>query len=586
MNPIASTPIAEQLQHLQSLKQPCPADHPFLKTFHLSGGHHSQITALIGDVECQDSYVRAIRSADGQFANAVVFTEPSPGVFEQLYVNDRFALGSYVLAGGKLEDGGRIYVTVDVPSAVHLTTATGECAVATLHPQNLEPVCLALRQAFPNIALVLALDWTDGGSGQDPRALPLVRELSYKLNAPYVTSGEAGSFTELARLYGKSGVSKRVEAAEVPEAGTALGGACAQTSIIPAAAIAASFPQNGSGLLRDLVAAVHRAVVTSEPAALAIALWILFTHVFRSFTIAPLLILSSPELRCGKTNALTLLLRLVFAPMPTSDLTEASIYRAIEMWRPTLLIDEADTFMVGNKKMTGIINSGYKLATGRVLRTNKRGVEPLNTFGPKAIALIGGLSETLMDRAIHIRLARKLPSETVQTVKPHGPDDLTMLQARIVRWADDHRDELASKVVPRIEGINDRANDNAAPLLAIASACSGAWAERASHALKALAEPEDQSLSISTQLLIDIRHAFEQSQTEQLPTVELLNHLNSQEEGLWPTYSRGREMTARDLADLLGRYGIKSYQFRNADRGVVRGYAPHQFADAFKRYLP
>lgn len=585
MNPISSIPVAEQLQYLNSHKKPCPAGHTFLKAFHLNG-QHSQITTQIDDVECQDSYLRVIRSADGQHANAVFFTEPLPGVFEQMYLHDGFALGSYVVAGGKLEDGVRVYVTVDIPSAVHLATATGDCAVAALHPQNLEPVCLALRRAYPSIVFVLALDWKDGGSGQDPRALSLVRELSHKLEAPYVTSGEAGSFTELVRLYGKPAVAKRVEAAEVPEADAALAGASAQASIIPAAAIAASFPQNGSGLLRDLAAAVRRAVVTSESAALAIALWILFTHVFRSFAIAPLLVLSSPEPRCGKTNALTLLLRLVFAPLSTSNVTEAAIYRAIEMWRPTLLIDEADTFMVGNKKMTGIINSGYKAAAGRVLRTNKRGVEPLNTFGPKAIALIGGLSETLMDRAIHIRLARKLPSETVQAVNPHGPDDLTLLQARIVRWADDHRDELAAVAVPRIKGINDRANDNAAPLLAIAAACSSVWAERASQALKALAEQEDQSLSTSTQLLIDVRHAFELSQAEQLPTAELLSHLNSLEECPWPTFNRGREMTARDLADLLGRYGIKSYQFRNSERGVVRGYAPHQFADAFKRYLP
>lgn len=584
MNSTTPASIAEKLEQLNGTKTKCGAGHPFLKAFHLLPGPHSQVTTEIDGITCEGSYIRVVRDASGQVVNAVIAKQADSGVFEQLYVGGSIKLGHYVPALNKLVDGMPICVTVDTPSASQIAAATDTGAVAAMHAENLEAVVLAMRSAYPGSALTLAVDWKYDGGSQDPRTLRLVRELSHKLKVPYFTSGDEATFSELAGARGKAAILKRLETAEIPAAEDALSGVTTQKSPIPEAAIPATFPQNGEGLLRDIVTAVRRAVVTSEAAAISIALWIMFTHVYRSFSIAPLLVFSSPEKRCGKTNALTLLLRLVAAALPAGNLTEAVIYRSISMWSPTLLIDEADTFMVGQKGMAGIINSGYKAAIGHVLRTSKHGVESHNTFVPKAIALIGELSDTVMDRAIHVRLERKHRDEKVMSVPHRGPDGLTMLQARIIRWAEDHRGELASITVPRIEAINDRANDNAGPLLAIAAACSEAWLERAVIALKAMAGVKSDSLSVSTQLLADIRSIFEASQRDRLPTAELLQRLHALDESPWPSYSRGGPLTTRDMAEVLGRYGIKSHSMRQGEH-VMRAYARHDFADAFKRYL-
>ena len=61
--------------------------------------------------------------------------------------------------------------------------------------------------------------------------------------------------------------------------------------------------------------------------------------------ISPVLGITSPTPECGKTTCLTLLGALVPRACPASNITTAALFRAVEKWQPTLLIDEADTFL-------------------------------------------------------------------------------------------------------------------------------------------------------------------------------------------------------------------------------------------------
>ena len=69
--------------------------------------------------------------------------------------------------------------------------------------------------------------------------------------------------------------------------------------------------------------------------------------------------------------------RLCRAPYATSNMSEAAIYRRIEKEKPTLLMDEAETFMTKSKTMIGILNSGYKRTMGGVERVGKNGLEKM-----------------------------------------------------------------------------------------------------------------------------------------------------------------------------------------------------------------
>lgn len=122
-------------------------------------------------------------------------------------------------------------------------------------------------------------------------------------------------------------------------------------------------------VLNELVTEINRYAVLSVHADTAIALWIAHTYVYDAGDISPFLFLTSPEKRCGKSTVLILLLGLVKRPMVASNISPSSIFRVIEACRPTLLIDEADTFFNENEELRGVMNSGHTKLLAYVIRT-------------------------------------------------------------------------------------------------------------------------------------------------------------------------------------------------------------------------
>ena len=237
---------------------------------------------------------------------------------------------------------------------------------------------------------------------------------------------------------------------------------------------------DGASLLDEIANVLCRFVVLPLEEIKAIALWILHTYAVDATSICPILIIKSAEKRCGKTLILELLLNLVFRPLPASNITAASLFRAIEKYKPTLLLDEADTFLHNNDEMKGIINSGYRSSSSYVVRTVGDDFEPkiFNTFGPKAIAQIDTPQETIMDRGIIIEMRRKKPDEKTERLRSDRIfEELKHLRQKAMRWA---KDNLASLPdwEPKIPGsLNDRAQDSWRPLLAIAELAGKRWAE-------------------------------------------------------------------------------------------------------------
>lgn len=100
---------------------------------------------------------------------------------------------------------------------------------------------------------------------------------------------------------------------------------------------------DGAELLQEIVAALESYVVLPEGASLALALWILHAHAHDAALVSSILTIVSPDRRCGKTTTMSVIQFLVPRAIPTSNITTAAVFRAVEKWQPTLLIDEADT---------------------------------------------------------------------------------------------------------------------------------------------------------------------------------------------------------------------------------------------------
>ena len=124
-------------------------------------------------------------------------------------------------------------------------------------------------------------------------------------------------------------------------------------------------------LLTDIETTIKRHVVLPDAAAAALAVWVLHTYVFEVRDTVAYVAIESPEKRCGKTTLLTVLGTMANKPLIASNVTVGALFRAIDTCRPTLLIDEADTFLAGNTTMRGVINSGNTWRTAYVLRMGR-----------------------------------------------------------------------------------------------------------------------------------------------------------------------------------------------------------------------
>ena len=270
----------------------------------------------------------------------------------------------------------------------------------------------------------------------------------------------------------------------------------------------------GAQLLDDLATLFARHAILPEGAADALALWTLFTYTFEAAYIAPSLGITSATKRCGKTTVLSLLAAVVRKALPTSNISPAGVFRCIEAFSPTLLMDEAETFInTGNEDLRGILNSGHTKSMARIIRCTGEDFAPtvFSTWCPKVFGLIGSLPSTLEDRSILIRMRRQTGFVKAERMRPQVLNEVARtMQAQMMRWAKDHL-HLLKDVEPAIPGVlHDRAADNWTPLLAIADCVAGAWPSRAREAAVALHKQSGQDDGdVSVLLLQDLKNLFE-----------------------------------------------------------------------------
>ena len=199
-------------------------------------------------------------------------------------------------------------------------------------------------------------------------------------------------------------------------------------------------PVDLAELLDAIVAELKQYLVLPKHAVQAISLWIVHAHAHNAFQISPILALLSPEKRCGKTTALSVIRYLVPRGVFASNTSSAAVFRIIDKYQPTLLVDEMDTFIRDNEELRGVINSGHQRNAAFVLRVSGDALEPqlYSTWAPKVVAMIGKLPGTLSDRSIEVPLKRKLPDEKVKRFRVIRPGMLPDLQRKCIRWANDN----------------------------------------------------------------------------------------------------------------------------------------------------
>lgn len=597
--------------------------HPYLATKRIRP---------IGIRQLRDSLLIPVRDVNGTL-HGLQFIMPDG--------TKRFKSGTAV-AGcyhgiGRAE--GTILVAEGYATGATLHEITGHAVACAFSASNLKPATEALRRKYPDKTLIICADddhLTEGNPGLT-MAAETARAAGGLLAIPcFPAMRKDGDtdFNDLAILAGREAVEACIAAAAAPD--QAVQGRPAEPVSIDAVILrlaklsplqydlvrrqearslgvrpvtldaAVRDARKGSAaedlpftetepwpepvapeiLLNDIAATIRRFIVCDRDTAHAVTLWAAMTWFIDHVQVAPLAVITAPEKRCGKSQLLFLLGRLSARAITTSSISPAALFRTIDSWCPTLLIDEADAFMRDNEELRGIINSGHTRESAYVIRTVGENFTPtrFNTWGAKAIAGIGQMADTIMDRAVLLQLRRKLPHEEVERIRHAEPGLFDDLRSRLARFAEDCGEQVRQARPPLPDCLNDRAQHNWEPLLAIAMTAGSEWLEYGTMAALKLSGTDNTSQTVGTELLADIREIFG-ADRDRITTAEMIRLLCSDEERPWSTFSRGNAITPRQLAKRLKEYGIYSHTIRIGIE-TAKGYMIDQFRDVFSRYLP
>ena len=159
-----------------------------------------------------------------------------------------------------------------------------------------------------------------------------------------------------------------------------------------------------------------------------LSIYTVATYFFRLFNTFPYLYIFGPR-QSGKTKLLALMTKLCYNAVSTVNLSASALFRVVNDFGSTLVIDESEYLKDMEKKsdIQTLLLAGYKKDTANVMRVEgeeKKQVRIFNVFGPKIMASINYPHDILLDRCIMINMLRgsseKInlePSESFQDIR-------------------------------------------------------------------------------------------------------------------------------------------------------------------------
>jgi Protein of unknown function (DUF3631) len=350
-------------------------------------------------------------------------------------------------------------------------------------------------------------------------------------------------------------------------------------------------PVDAKQLFAEIIQVLKRYIVMSDHAAIGVALWIIHTYCYERFGYSPILMINSPERGCGKSVALGTVAKFVPRPLECANITVAALFRVVENRKPTVLLDEADTFLEGKPDLAGILNKGFEQG-GMVLRVETVGdrfVEVgYRVYGPKAlagIALERHLPDATLSRGIQIPMRKRIKGEAVERLRCSDPNMFSRLRSQINQFVHDYEEQLSQGYSDMPEELDDRAQDCWEPLFTIAS-CIGTEALSMARAAALATNANNRDVqSVSNSLLACVREVLMGYEGKYIPTADLVEKLTNDADMGWNIYNKGFPITPRQLSNNLKPYGIEPKTVRISDKYTPKGYELYDFKDAFERYL-
>jgi hypothetical protein len=350
--------------------------------------------------------------------------------------------------------------------------------------------------------------------------------------------------------------------------------------------------EDGAALIRDLEAFFLRYVVLPLKTALPLALWTIATYLFENFDAFPYLAVSSPVPQCGKTRLLEILELVVSNPRRASNISEAALFRVIEKFKPTLMLDEAETLKGKSERaeyLRQILNAGNRrgaVASRCVGQGASLDVKDFSVFCPKVVSGIGSFPPTIADRAICVPMQRRKKSDSIERLSLRAVKlEAETLQCRTAAFATQRGVEIETAYgKTALEFLGDRDADSWAPLFAVLAVADPARLPELRVCAEYLtgakaADAADDSLSL--RLLNDLRDAWPESEPYAFSEV-LKDRLRAIVDGPWGESEVN--LTAGKLSRMLRGFKIRSGTVRIGEE-TRKGYSREAFEAASAPYL-
>jgi hypothetical protein len=335
----------------------------------------------------------------------------------------------------------------------------------------------------------------------------------------------------------------------------------------------------GARILDEARAYVKRFVVFPDEAHYtAVTLWAAATHAHMSFATFPRLAFLAPEPASGKTRALEITLQLCARPRMELDPTGPAVANVIALDHPTLGIDETDTIFgkagssSAKQQLRSILNSGYKAGA---TMTRKQGASYISTpvFGPVVFAGLGQLPDTLMTRSVVVRMRRRQSHERTEPYfsRMHAPLGAAYGE-NLAQWASTVSGQLAEAWPDLPEGVEDRAYEVWAPLVALADVAGDHWPETARAACRAIAldTADAAGPTPADRLLADLREVWPPGQPN-AGSAALRDALRALPAAPWRTLLGDDVAALRTMSAMLAVHGVSVAKVKDAGR-AVQGY--------------
>ena len=351
-------------------------------------------------------------------------------------------------------------------------------------------------------------------------------------------------------------------------------------------------PVDGDQIATTLAATANTYAILPDTVADVVALWALHTWLLNEFTISPRLAVTSPTKGCGKTTLLRFLNLVTRRPKRVGSISPPALFRAVEQFQPTLLLDETEKYIEHGSDLHALINEGHcKGATVWRVLGEKLELREFAVFGAVAFARNGRLPDDLEQRSIIVEMQRRLPGEPLEELTERRSELFQQLARKVCRWTEDSAAQVGD-ADPDMSGIINRIRDNWRPLFAIADVIGEEWPERIREAAAVLTAQDSESTG--PLLLADIKAEFDTKKVDRLASTGICDVLNALEGRPWADWKASKNaspkpLTPNQLARLLkafrnGDVRITPETLRIGDR-TAKGYYRHQFEEAWQRYL-